>query len=648
MLQIRALRKYLGGRQLFDGAELRILSGDRLGLVGPNGIGKTTLLRMIAGEDFPDAGQVQLEGKRTVGYLPQEAVRPSSRPLLEEVTAHAGGLKALEAKMRAMEEDIHGAAGDEALTARLTEEYGRLQHHFEALRGYDLEFEAGRVLTGLGFKAGDFGKSVDTFSGGWRMRAELARLLLAAPDLLLLDEPTNHLDLASLEWLEEFLFSYDGGILLISHDRPFLNRVTNETVEIDGGKLVAYAGGYDRYLAAREQRKTIAEAAARNQAAKVAQIERFVERFRAKNTKATQVQSRIKMLEKMERVEVVSDAAPISFSFPQPERSGEEVMRLRGVDKSYGPTVVYTGVDFVVHRAEKVAFVGPNGAGKSTLLKILAGVLPIDDGSREPGYKVEVGYYAQHQLELLQPANTALQELFIVAPTESETRLRTLLGCFLFRGDDVHKKVQVLSGGEKARLALAKMLLKPANFLLLDEPTNHLDIPSRDVLEDALAQYTGTLCFITHDRHLIDAVATKVLEVDAGQLTYRLGGYSEFERIRAQRRAPADPSAQPAEAEGGGYRTRDQRRKDAEERAERRRRTAPLRSAIEKIEADMEELTLREKELSDRIADPALYSDASAIAEVTREYQRTRKRIEELTYEWELKSLEMEAMEGEA
>ncbi|MBI3891282.1 MAG: ABC-F family ATP-binding cassette domain-containing protein, partial [Candidatus Wallbacteria bacterium] len=551
MLQIRALRKYLGGRQLFDGAELRVLPGDRIGLVGPNGIGKTTLLRMIAGEDFADGGQLQLEGKRTVGYLPQEAVPPSSRPLLEEVTAHAGGLKALAAKMRAMEEDINHAAGDAELTSRLTEEYGRMQHHFEALRGYDLEFEAARVLTGLGFKAEDFGKPVDAFSGGWRMRSELSRLLLASPDLLLLDEPTNHLDLASLEWLEQFLAAYDGGILLISHDRPFLNRVTNETVEIEGGKLVAYAGGYDRYLAAREQRKTIAESAARNQAAKVAQIERFVERFRAKNTKATQVQSRLKMLEKMERVELTEDAAPIKFSFPQPERSGEEVMRLREAHKSYGPTVVYRGVDFVVNRGEKIAFVGPKGAGKSTLLKILAGVLPIDAGERVPGYKVAVAYYAQHQLELLTAANTALQELFIVAPTESETRLRTLLGCFLFRGDDVHKKVHVLSGGEKARLALAKMLLRPANYILLDEPTNHLDIASRDVLEDALGQFGGTLCFITHDRHLIDAVATKVLEVDAGQLTFHLGGYSEFERVRAARKASGTPAAEPqSEADG--------------------------------------------------------------------------------------------------
>ena len=653
MLQIRELKKYLGGRQLFDGANLRVLPGDRIGLIGPNGVGKTTLLRMVCREEFQDGGQIELEGRRTVGYLPQEAVAPSDEPLLEEVTSHAGGLKAMEEKLHALEEDLAHAAGDPALRTRLTEEYGRLQHHFEALRGYDLEFEAKRVLTGLGFRAGDFERPVASFSGGWRMRAELARLLLQSPDLLLLDEPTNHLDLASLEWLESFLSNYDGAILLISHDRPFLNRVTNTTVEIDGGKLVEYAGGYDRYLAARQQRKAVEEAAQRNQAAKIAQIERFVERFRAKNTKATQVQSRLKMLERMDRVTVAEETAPIAFSFPQPERSGGDVMTLRGLHKSYGDTVVYRGVDFTVRRGEKIAFVGPNGAGKSTLLKILAGVLPFEAGECVTGHRVQVAYYAQHQLEQLSPDATAFQEVLRVAPTESETRLRTLLGSFLFHGDEVHKKVSVLSGGEKARLALAKMLLRPANFLLLDEPTNHLDIPSRDVLEDALQQYTGTFCFITHDRHLIDSVSTSILEVDAGALTVHLGKYADFERARARRLAgkPAedDPAAHAAEeADNAGFKTRDQRRREAEERVEMRRRTGPLRKEVEALEAELEATTAREQELSARMAEPELYSDAAAVTAVSRDYQTTRKRLDELTSLWEEKALLLEQMEGES
>ncbi len=651
MLTIANLSKYLGGREMFRDAGMRILSGDRVGLVGPNGIGKTTLLRMIAGEDSPDSGTIRLENRRTVGYLPQEAVAPSERSLLAEVTAHAGGLRALEAKLRLLEEEL-AAVTDEEIQERLTTEYGRLQSHFEALRGYDLEFEARRVLTGLGFVEDDLVKAVNTFSGGWRMRAELARLLLVSPDLLLLDEPTNHLDLSSLEWLESFLESYDGGILLISHDRPFLNRVTNTTMEIDNRKLFVYTGGYDNYLAARERRKTIAEAAQRNQAAKIAQVERFIERFRAKNTKATQVQSRIKALEKMERVEVDTDAARIKFRFPQPKRSGDIVMKLENICKSYGDNQVYDGLEFTIHRGDKIAFVGPNGAGKSTLLKMLAGVLDFDSGLREAGHHVSVAYYAQHQLELLHPQNTVMDEIRIVAPGDTETRLRTLLGSFLFRGDDVKKKVAILSGGEKARVALAKMLVKPANFLLLDEPTNHLDIPSRDVLENALKQFTGTLCFITHDRHLIDSVCDRVLEVREGTLTVHAGGYRAYEQARALRREGGAAGSSPDDSSSGtaagvsGKKSREQKRQEATARAALRKRTGPLRQRVDRLESEIEKLSTREKQLNEQISDPELYADPAAIAEVTQTYHRTRKRIRELTYEWELKSLELEAMES--
>ncbi len=431
----------------------------------------------------------------------------------------------------------------------LTDTYGEVQHRFEALGGYRLEAEAKIILGGLGFSPEGAHRPLAEFSGGWRMRAALARLLLLRPDLLLLDEPTNHLDLESLGWLENFLAAYEGSVVIVSHDRYFLNRMVTAIAELAGGSVTLYHGDYDHFLVEREARQALREAQARNQAKRVAEIERFIDRFRYKASKARQVQSRVKMLDRMERIETEAGARRIHFSFPQPPRTGRLVARLAGVRKAYGDNVVYSGVDFLVERGDRVALVGVNGAGKSTLLKVLAGALPFDAGERALGSHVEVQYYAQHQLDLLDPTRTVLEEIELAAPEAQTSRLRTILGSFLFSGDTVEKKVAVLSGGEKARLALAKMLARPAALLCMDEPTNHLDLASKEVLEEALSGFTGTIVFISHDRYFINRIATQVVEVDRGHLTTHLGTYDDYLDHKAAATASpaaAEPTRSPA------------------------------------------------------------------------------------------------------
>jgi ATP-binding cassette subfamily F protein 3 len=532
---------------------------------------------------------------------------------------------------------------DDALTAR----YGDLQHRFEALGGYRLETEARVILSGLGFREGDFARPLAEFSGGWRMRAALARLLLQGPTLLLLDEPTNHLDLESLGWLESYLDAYDGTVVVVSHDRYFLNSMVTEIAELSPAGLELYPGDYDDYLAQREARQALLEARARNQAKRVAEIERFIERFRYKATKARQVQSRIKMLGRLERIDLDGPARKIRFSFPAPPRTGRHVVQLRRIAKAYGPKVVYAGVDLDLERGDRVALVGPNGAGKSTLLRILAGILAPDGGERVLGAHVTTHYYAQHQLDALDPARTVLEEMVAAAPDTDRTRLRTLLGAFLFSGDDVDKRVGVLSGGEKARLALARMLVRPAPLLCLDEPTNHLDLASRAVLETALAEFPGTMVFISHDRYFINHLATKVVEVRDGRLVTHLGGYDDYradlERLEASPKQGApeergepvarmardgEPGA-PAPAGEAGHPGRPRRRP----------RTDPavreLRRRLDRLEGEIHALEARLEELGTALADPGLYADAERARAVTLERRQAEEHVAWLLHEWE-------------
>src|SRR6266508_1354127 len=539
--------------------------------------------------------------------------------------------------------------------AELTERYGEVQHRFEALGGYRLEAEAKIILGGLGFASADAHRSLGEFSGGWRMRAALARLLLLRPDLLLLDEPTNHLDLESLAWLEGFLSSYAGSVVVVSHDRYFLNRMVTSIAEMADGAVTLYMGDYDHYLVEREARHALLEARQRNQAKRVAEIERFIDRFRYQATKARQVQSRVKMLEKVERIEVSASARRIHFAFPQPPRTGRVVARLSGVHKSYGDNVVYAGVDFAVERGERVALVGVNGAGKSTLLKVLAGVLPFEHGERTLGAHVEVHYYAQHQLDALDPAKTVLEELEQADPDSPVGRLRTILGSFLFSGDAVDKRVSVLSGGEKARAALAKMLVRPAALLCMDEPTNHLDLASKEVLEEALAGFQGTLVFISHDRYFINRLASKVVHVAAGTITPYLGGYDEYV-ARTSAPAVSEP-APPARVAASAPRAESPARR-TEERApragapapgagaparkpRRRGRDGELRKRLDEIEARIQALERRLEDIAGVLSDPALYADGARVRSITTEQQEAQREVAWLMREWEELSVEL-------
>ncbi|HEX2194514.1 MAG TPA: ABC-F family ATP-binding cassette domain-containing protein, partial [Candidatus Limnocylindria bacterium] len=507
LLTLSRIAKSHGAQHLFADVDLQVSAGRRIAVVGPNGAGKTTLLEIMTGDQEPDAGTVTRAKDLVIGYLRQEVAESRARPAIAEVLEGAGAVSGIERRMRHIEAELAEATTEDEL-AELMDEYGRLQHRFEAMGGYGLEAEARRILAGLGFADADMDRNTAEFSGGWMMRVALARLLLQNPDVLLLDEPTNHLDLASVEWLQGFLAEYAGAVILVSHDRDFINAIVNRVAELNRGTLTEYTGDYADFVAQREERIAQLERQAAAQGRKVAQVERFIERFRYKASKARSVQSRIKQLDRMQRVTVPTTASKtVKFRFPQPPRSGRTVITLRGIVKRYGAHTVYDGLDLQLERGHKAALIGPNGAGKSTLLKILAGALEPDGGTRELGLNVRVAYFAQHQIEALNPANTVFEELAGAAPRMSTTEMRRLLGAFLFSGESINKRVEVLSGGEQTRLALAKLMADPANLLCLDEPTNHLDIASRDVLEDALNAFPGTIVLITHDRYLIRSVA---------------------------------------------------------------------------------------------------------------------------------------------
>jgi len=648
VIQLENVSKGYGGQTLFRDVDWRIGDGERIGLVGPNGAGKTTLCRILAGIEEPDEGRVSRPRGTTIGYLPQEVTGGGDGgSVLAEVLGGFEDVWRLEREMEelaaALETPAAGTDVD-ALTAR----YGDLQHRFEALGGYRLETEARAILGGLGFRTGEMPRPLAEFSGGWRMRAALARLLLLRPSVLLLDEPTNHLDLESLGWLESFLVDYAGAVVVVSHDRYFLNRMVTSIADLGPGGVARYQGNYDQFLVEREARRELLEAQARNQAKRVAEIERFIERFRYQATKARQVQSRIKMLERLERVEVDQRTRNIRFAFPEPPRTGRRVAALRDVHKAYGDHVVYAGIDVEVERGERVALVGVNGAGKSTLLRVLAGVLPFETGERTLGAHVAVHYYAQHQLDVLDPRATVLEEIERVAPQAAQTRLRTLLGAFLFSGDAVDKRVAVLSGGEKARLALAKMLVRPAALLCLDEPTNHLDLASREVLEDALADFPGTIVFISHDRYFINRIATRVLEVAGGTLTSYPGDYDDYLTATARTRetAPArsddklvrpSPATVPAAADRRLHAERRHGRASGAVRALRRR--------LEEVERQIHDLEERLREFAEALSDPELYKDGDRVRALSTERKTAEEQVAWLMREWEELSVELSAHE---
>ena len=661
------ISKSFGGRVLYSNATLQLNAGERWALVGPNGAGKTTLLKIIMGLESADEGTVTFSKDATLGYLEQETELMGDRTALNEVIESAHEIKQWERKVNDLSLKI-AETPEGAKLNKYLEDYAHAMERFERLGGYELESRARQILAGLGFPVEDFDKPAKEFSGGWQMRISLSKLLLRRPDVLLLDEPTNHLDLESVQWLERFLSSYDGTVLLVSHDRSFMDACVTHVAALENRMLVTYTGNYSGYLHQREENLEQLRAKRAAQERDIAHMETFIERFRYKPTKAKQVQERVAKVEKIreELVVLPEQSHHMHFRFPEPPRTGDTVISLERVAKSYEDNFVYDNVDLKLYRGDHVALVGPNGAGKSTLMKLIAGKLKPDAGEITLGQNVTEAYYAQHQLEELNPANTVLAELDTVAAGWTTSEERRLLGAFLFHGDDVEKRVNVLSGGERARLALAKMLVSPDPLLLLDEPTNHLDIDSVDVLEKALVDFPGTIILISHDEHLVRAVANKVVDVRDHKVTVYDGDYDYFLFKLAELQAAAQgetssktvssygtsgaravkssgPEAGQAAGASRNVKTKEQRRAEAEERNRRSRALRETKKRLNEVEAALTPAHKRYDELMTLMADEALYNDPQKFDECMAEYQALSKKIPALEAEWLELSEKMEA-----
>ncbi|MEZ4264805.1 MAG: ABC-F family ATP-binding cassette domain-containing protein [Myxococcota bacterium] len=648
MMHLIDISKHYGPRELFSGLSWHIGHRERIGLVGPNGAGKTTLFKIVTGQIEADEGRVVTAKGVRVGYLAQETDEYADRSVLEVVIEAAGEVTALEAEKAELEAAMAGGDTSEGTLSR----WEAVSARHVALGGYGVEAEARRILSGLGFADSEATRPVRELSGGWVMRVAMARLLLARPEILLLDEPTNHLDLESLLWFEGFLQDYPGSVVIISHDRYLLNRVARHIAELGRRGVDVYTGGFDDWLEQREARREMQAATAENQARAVAETERFIERFRAKSSKAKAVQSRIKALERLERVDAPeSEDRSIRFRFPEPERSGKDVVVFEDAGKSYGPTKVYEGLNLTLQRGERIALVGPNGAGKSTLLKMIAGTVAPDRGEMRLGHNVSRAFFAQHQVEVLDLERTVLEEMESAADVDTWPMCRGLLGAFRFSGADVGKRVGVLSGGEKARLAMAKMMLRPANLLLMDEPTNHLDMASLAVLVQALQDYTGTLILISHDRHFIDAIATEVIEVIDGEVR-RFSG--SFEDYAAKKALLGEPLLGRAEAPAGGAQAdarkpaRDdkaRKRWEAELRNAHHRSTKALRGDLEGVERRISEVETALGDLRERMMAPGFFEDSVASQQAVRDERALTAEQEELMERWEGVSLAIEEAE---
>jgi ATP-binding cassette subfamily F protein 3 len=628
MIQLSDIKVSFGERVLFEGVTWHLDLGDRVAVVGPNGSGKTTLFKVALGLLAPDSGQRLVSRSAKPGYLPQEDSSPSERTVLDEALTAFPNRDSLVEEMESLGHELETLAKDDPELPALLGRYGSLQKRFEQEDGYHHEHLAREVLSGLGFASGEQEKPVSAMSGGWQMRVALAKLLLASPTHLFLDEPTNHLDIESMAWLEDYLAKFPGAVILVSHDRYFLDRMARKTCEISGGRLLEYPTNYTGYLAEKEQRKEALINQAKRQEERVAQLERFIERFRAKNTKATQVKSKEKMLAKMERIVIPGEEKRIRFRFPPAPHSGRKMLELANAGKAYGDKRVFSGISLLVERGQKIAMVGVNGAGKSTLLRLLAGTESVTEGKRTAYPRVEIAYFAQHTTDMLNPEDTVLEEMQSASPEELRPKLRTLLGSFLFTGDDVFKKVAVLSGGEKARLALAKTLLQPANLLIMDEPTNHLDLAGKEVLEQALLDYEGSLVIVTHDRYLMNRVAEITWEMEHGIFHAYPGNYDLYlwRKARLQEEQAPQEAAPKTRDEG-----KERKRREALERAE----IYEHRKALMALEKEIEAKEVRKKEVEGLLADPKIYADGEQARALVFEYQHLRDELDALyeTYE---------------
>ena len=652
LLHARSLSVRYGKKVLLDDASFTLGAHDRVGLIGPNGSGKSTLLKVLAGWQEPDGGDFQLVRRARTGYLPQEMGEPPPGSLIDGVLASVPGRRALEEQLVITEKQLALVTGEEQqeVAEELATLHEELQHHEEHFGRHRAE----EILLGLGFLVPQLSQPAQNLSGGWRMRAALSSLLLQDPELLLLDEPTNHLDVPTLEWFDNFLKRSRKALILVTHDRDFLDRQIDKVLSLEPEGLRSYKGNYEDYLIQREEELIILRNRVDKQEKARAQTMAFVDRFRAKATKARQVQSRLKLLAKQERLELPEERATVDFSFPEAPRSGREVVALEHVDKKYGDKVIYRDLSGQLLRGERIAVIGLNGAGKTTLLKLIAGESEPDGGTVKLGHNVQLGYFAQHHTEALDPTRTVLEEVAALVPTKPQSWVRAILGSFLFSGDDVDKKISVLSGGERARVALAKLLVVPSNLLLMDEPTNHLDLDSSEALIEALQGYDGTLLFVSHNRSFVNGLATQVWEVKDGKLDPQPGNLDDWQRRRAVEAERLAGIATAAKGEtavaSGDTRTgqgKDARRERAAEREKRGKLLGPLKKEIAALEERIAALEAEKKQAETQLADPATFADKSKSVPLVSAYRAAEQKLEELLARWEKKEEELATSEAE-
>ncbi|WP_017733670.1 ribosomal protection-like ABC-F family protein [Nafulsella turpanensis] len=637
MVSINNLSYFLGDRPLYYEANLHIKPKDRIGLIGLNGTGKSTLLRLINGEFQPDEGEISKSSDTTIGFLNQDLLSYQSDDSILSVAMQAF------AEAVQIQKDIDKVLHqmEVAYEDKLVDKLTRLQEKFEALDGYSMQAQAESVLEGIGFQTADLKRPLREFSGGWRMRVMLAKLLLEKPNLLMLDEPTNHLDLPSIQWLENYLRTYEGAVIVVSHDQEFLDNMVTSIVEVAQRDLIQYAGNYSFYLEEKEQRNEIQRNAYENQQQKIKQTERFIERFRSKATKARQVQSRVKSLERMDMIDdVIEENRRVNFKFTMNQQSGRFIMTLKNVSKSYGDLQILKNTNAQIERGDKIALIGANGKGKSTLLRIISGSEPIE-GERIEGYNVNTAFYAQHQLESLGVNNEILEELKQAGSEKSETELRNILGCFLFTDEEVFKKIKVLSGGEKSRVALAKTLLAEANFLMLDEPTNHLDIQSVNILIQALQQYEGSFVVVSHNRHFISRTANKIWYIEDQEIKEYPGTYDEYVWWRSQQEQQEEESPKKAKA------VKEKKQRTPSETELLQKEVKQLHKKLEEAEARVTEFEKKTKATEAEMAKPEVYGQPDNLAEATQRYEQQKKQLEEWQQKWDELAVEIEEKEKE-
>lgn len=648
MISFFNVSKSFAKQDLLADCSFQVNAGERLGIIGANGSGKSTVFKLLLGLEHPDQGQISRPKHLRLGYLPQDVLHFRGRTVLDQVMDVAEEVQTIEAELSLLADQLELPLPEAELTAA-AQRQSRLLEEYHRLGGYDLAARARKVLAGLGFTEEDMERPVEEMSGGWAMRVALARILLAEPDLILLDEPTNHLDLDSLVWLEEYLVRTTSSLMLVSHDRVFLDRVVHRLLELENGRLTSYPGNFQRYLKEKEKKLQSQWAAYRHQQEQIRQIKRFIDRNRARKDRAKQVQGRLKMIDKMELIAPPTSPDRFSFTFPPPSRAAKIVLELKKVSKGYGDQPVVSDIDLTIQRGDRFALIGPNGAGKTTLVRLMAGVLTPDSGQLLLGSGVRIAYFAQQQLELLNPQQTVLESLQSVAGDLGQGRLRNLLGGFLFRKDEVDKLVSVLSGGERSRLLLCQILVQQANFLLLDEPNNHLDIQGRRVLERALETYEGAICLVSHDRHLINGVANKILVIANGRVDMFHGNYDDYQEIWKMRLQSPSPLPETesyrSEPSSGTKKSKEQKRLEANWRNELHRKKAPLTRRLENLEQRIEKLTGRLDELNHLLAQPDTYENGGFFKELHLEYHELKRTLEAQNQEWEEAALELETID---